>query len=245
MMDITLYQIDPEKDSLGVLFEDLRHTQQRLGSGEVDASVYGKAFEGEVEAEDLEGVFECFNMDKPEGFGGRSMSVSDVVAVRDRDTGKTDCYFCDAVGFRKIDFDEKKAAEPFRAKIRVVYCEPGRPARVTQIGTALEDLQKAVGGLIEAYYPFEEEVCIVCNDEGKLNGMSANRAIYDEEHNIQDIIFGPFFVCDCSTPEFGSLSEEQTERYRRMFESPEHFIRLDGKIHALPYTPAAERQQAR
>ena len=50
--------------------------------------------------------------------------------------------------------------------IRVVLCEPGRLARTVEIGTELADLQKAVGGgLIETYYPFEEEVCIVCNDE--------------------------------------------------------------------------------
>jgi len=37
--------------------------------------------------------------------------------------------------------------------IRVVYCEPGKLARIKEIGTELEDLQRAVGGgLIEAYY---------------------------------------------------------------------------------------------
>lgn len=40
-----------------------------------------------------------------------------------------------------------------------------------EIGTELSDLQRVVGGLIEPYYPFEEQVCIVCNDEGKYNGM--------------------------------------------------------------------------
>ena len=52
-------------------------------------------------------------------------------------------------------------------KIRVVYCESGKLARVAEIGTELADLERAVGGgCIEPYYPFEEEVCIVCNDEG-------------------------------------------------------------------------------
>ena len=45
MMDIILYQIDPDRDERGILFEDLRHTLERLGSEEIDASVYGKAFE--------------------------------------------------------------------------------------------------------------------------------------------------------------------------------------------------------
>ena len=36
------------------------------------------------------------------------------------------------------------------------------PYLVREIETGLEPLQKAVGGLIEAVYPFEEPVAIVC-----------------------------------------------------------------------------------
>ncbi len=130
MMDIAIYQIDPDRDSLGTLFRDLRHTRERLGSEEIDASVYGKVFEGEVDAKDLEEVFEIFNLDKPEGFRGRSMSVSDIVAVRDPEGDGTEYYFCDSVGFRKIGFDEEKAAKEYREKIRVVFCEPGEKAKI-------------------------------------------------------------------------------------------------------------------
>lgn len=28
-------------------------------------------------------------------------------------------------------------------------------------------MQRVVGGDIEGFYPYEEQVCIVCNDEGK------------------------------------------------------------------------------
>ena len=50
-------------------------------------------------------------------------------------------------------------------KIKVVLLEPGKLARTAEIGTSIEDLQNAVDGLIEPFYPFEEQVCIVCNDE--------------------------------------------------------------------------------
>mgnify|MGYP003197984914 CR=1 FL=1 len=62
-------------------------------------------------------------------------------------------------------------------KIKVVLLEPGKLARTAEIGTSLEDLQKIVDGLIEAYYPFEEQVCIVCNEESKINGMRPNRSV--------------------------------------------------------------------
>ena len=130
--------------------------------------------------------------------------------------------------------------------IRVVYCEPGRLARIREIGTELEDLQRAVGGgLIEAYYPFEEEVCIVCNDEGKFNGMRPNRAVYGENGRIEDIIFGPFFICDCSGENFGSLTDEQLKHYSEQFRYPEHYFRIDGEIKAVRYDPTRGRDHER
>ena len=36
---------------------------------------------------------------------------------------------------------------------RVVYVEPGKSAVEKEIGSKLEDLQEAVGGLIECVYP--------------------------------------------------------------------------------------------
>jgi len=44
-------------------------------------------------APDLEAVYERFNLRRPAGFQGHSLSVSDVVEVGGR------FYYCDAVGF--------------------------------------------------------------------------------------------------------------------------------------------------
>ena len=68
------------------------------------------------------------------------------------------------------------------SKIKVVMVEPGKEARIDKIDNSLESMQQIVGGWIEAYYPFEEEVCIVCNDEGKINGMELNRARSFPQH---------------------------------------------------------------
>jgi len=40
--------------------------------------------------------------------------------------------------------------------------------------------------------PFEDEVALVCNDDGKWKAMELNRAIYNEEGQMMDIIAGPF-----------------------------------------------------
>ena len=128
-------------------------------------------------------------------------------------------------------------------KIKVVLLEPGKLARIAEIGTSLEDLQKVVDGLIEAYYPFEEQVCIVCNDEGKINGMLPNRSVKNEDGVMVDFICGPAFICDCRGESFDSLSDEQIGRYSKMFRYPEHLARLNGQLIGIPFNPQREQER--
>ena len=65
-------------------------------------------------------------------------------------------------------------------KIKVILLEPGKLARAAEINASLAGMQKTVGGLIEPYYPFEEQVCIVCNEESKINGMRPNRSVKND-----------------------------------------------------------------
>ncbi len=125
--------------------------------------------------------------------------------------------------------------------MKVVMLEPGKMARITEIGKDIDSLQKAVDGLIQAVYPFEDEVALVCNDEGKCMGLPANRALYMNEEMV-DIICGKFFICGApaNSGEFVSLSDEQAETYRKMFERPERFFKIGDTITAIKYTPDLE-----
>lgn len=144
-----------------------------------------------MECGTLEEVYQMFNLDHPDGYQGRSLSVSDVVEVVGEE--KSTFHFCDSIGFREVDFDPDMTEPLKEKKIKVVLCEPGKVARVAEIGTELSDLQRVVGGLIEPYYPFEEQVCIVCNDEGKYNGMRPCRAIYGEDRGDDGHYLRPLF----------------------------------------------------
>ena len=194
MMEIKIYQINLDRDEEGVAFESMDMLERYQHTKEINPEIYDKVFEGTVEARDLEDVFRIFNIDHPDGYRGRSLSVSDIVETVDKDTGEHCWHYCDNIGFKEVTFDPEKTAELRADKITVVYIEPGKLAKIAEIGTNLEDLQAAVGGCIEAFYPFEEEVCIVCNDEGKFNGMKLNRGIYGEDGKLMDIIAGPFFI---------------------------------------------------
>ena len=47
-----------------------------------------------------------------------------------------------------------------------------------------------VGNLpyIEAIYPYEDPVALVCNEEGKLEGLPLNRALRDEDGDIYSFL---------------------------------------------------------
>ena len=50
--------------------------------------------------EQLEKLYEQFNLQKPADFHSPSMSVSDIVAIKQ--DGKVSCHYCDSVGFTQI-----------------------------------------------------------------------------------------------------------------------------------------------
>lgn len=65
-------------------------------------------------------------------------------------------------------------------KISVLLVQPGKYAQMIEVEDTLEAMQELVGGDIEEYMPFEDEVAVVCNEEGKMRGLALNRAIYVE-----------------------------------------------------------------
>ena len=234
-MEIRIYQINSDRDTDGYKFMGMDWVKKHWGEQGVDSEIYDKVYEGTIDGSSLEDVFCTFNFSRPVGFKGHSLSVSDVVEVIQSSETEPGFYFCDSIGFQKVEFDTSRVPDK-EETIRVVLLEPGKLARVADIDSSLEGLQKTVNGLIEAAYPFEEEVCIICNEEGKLNGMPLNRAIRCEGQ-ITDIIAGPCFVCSCDKASFGSLSEAQQQKYLKMFKYPEHFLKINNQIAAFPYNP--------
>lgn len=234
-MEIRIYQINSDRDTDGYKFMGMDWVKKHWGEQGVDSEIYDKVYEGTIDGSTLEDVFCTFNFSRPVGFKGHSLSVSDIVEVIQSSETEPGFYFCDSIGFQKVEFDTSRVPDK-EETIRVVLLEPGKLARVADIDSSLEGLQKTVNGLIEAAYPFEEEVCIICNEEGKLNGMPLNRAIRCEGQ-ITDIIAGPCFVCSCDKASFGSLTEAQQQKYLKMFKYPEHFLKINNQIAAFPYNP--------
>lgn len=140
-----------------------------------------------------------------------------------------------------VDEDSFKIIEE-KPLISVLYVEPGKYPRMMEIENSLEAMQQLVGGDIEEYMPFDDEVAIVCNEEGKMRGEELNRAIYGQDKQMLDIIAGKFFVCyaPIESESFLSMPKELAEKYRERFKYPERFTRTNEGIVAKPYKPVSK-----
>ena len=141
-------------------------------------------------------------------------------------------------GFRQEAPNEELDTDATTQKINVLICEPMTAPYMKEIDSGLESMQATVGGLIQAIYPFEDEVALVCNEEGKLEGLMLNRAVYGENGEMIDIIAGTFFIAGLTEDSFGSLTPERAEKYGNLFQFPEIFVREGDEIKALPIKPS-------
>ena len=122
-------------------------------------------------------------------------------------------------------------------KLTVLLIEPECYPKTIEIEPGLEPLQKAVGGWIEAVYPWEDKAAIIVNEEGKLDQLPLNRALRDDEGNVYDIISGAFFVCAAppDSDRFAGLTDQQIKTYMERFDMPEMFLNVGGNLFVLPY----------
>ena len=117
----------------------------------------------------------------------------------------------------------------------VLLVKPNEHPRNVSIGAELEDLQQAVGGSIGASYPFADDpIAIVYNDDGKLMGLPLNRALWDEDGLMYDVIAGTFLVVGLGEEDFVSLSPELTQKYEEEFHQPEAFLPLGRRLIVIP-----------
>ena len=121
--------------------------------------------------------------------------------------------------------------------MQVVIVEPEKKPEVREIGNSLEAMQQVVGGFIEALYPFDEPVALICNEEGKLMDLPPNRALRDDTGEVYDIISGTFFLCSAppDSEHFESLTDQQVKTYLERFSTPEMFLNIGDSLFILPY----------
>jgi hypothetical protein len=191
-------------------------------NSEINPKIYEKVFSGCInELKSLEDVYEKFNIDMPKSYYGHSLSVSDIVEVIDSDSVNNGFYYCDSIGFKKVDNFDSSLCESNDDVYKIVAVEPHKPPYETEIKRDIKSLQMMVGGgLIENIYNNDGTIFVI-NDEGKINGMEGNRRIEN------DIIAGPFFIIRDDGDDFCSLNDEDISKYMKVFETPDNDITQD------------------
>ena len=220
-MKIKVFQIVSERDKRNVKFAGLEEMKKYQGSDKVNAALYEEVFDGDVDRNTLEGVYELLNTDPPPLYRGHSMSVSDIVKTEEG------FFYCDRYGFKTVNFDETLATKP-KDLLHILFVEPGKTAYAAEIENSLRAKQRAVGGMIEVVSNGDGTL-IVCNEEGKLIGLPANRRIAGGA----DILVGNFFVVGEDGADFRSLTDEEVQKYSALFAEPEEIA--DEEVEASIY----------
>ena len=104
--------------------------------------------------------------------------------------------------------------------MKILIVEPGQHPRIAIIDGSLKSMQETVGGYIQAVYPFDDPVAIVCDEEGLMKDTQWNRIISET-----CAIKGTFFICGLGEEDFTDLSEDLIEKYTQRFYQPEVFVR--------------------
>ena len=99
--------------------------------------------------------------------------------------------------------------------MRILLVESGKVPRPAEIGDGLEPMQAVVGGAIQAVYPFEEPVALVCNEEGKCLGLPLNRVLRLDSGKIFGNLGRGFQRVNVACPR--ATLTEALERIRRVF----------------------------
>ena len=152
-------------------------------------------------------------------------------------------HVLDADNFVDVEFESNEGKEIVAERapdnsIEVLMVEPGQYPQMKTIGSDLTSMQKAVDGYIQAIYPYDDPVALICGEEAKLEGKPLNRALRGEDGEIYDIVAGKFFVCGLGEEDFASLPKELQKKYEDKFRQPEAFLKMGSRIMAIPTGPA-------
>ena len=137
------------------------------------------------------------------------------------------CWDC--IGAKKGQVKEKMEKKD---RLEVLYVRPNEEAKFIEIDNDIDSMQELVDGFIEEYMPFDDEVAVICNEEGKIKNLDFNRGIYDENGKLLDIICGSFFLCyaPIESEKFLPLPANLRTKYEKKFKAPEQFFLTENGI---------------
>lgn len=189
-----IYQLKSDKKYHGIRFED-RATLQKSGI-QLGINDYNLVYEGnfnDVEGDSfddkLNTLYDRFNFEQPEDFKGRSLSISDVITVKN--SKNESAYYVDSIGFTDIPeffnkFNENSKTENIKAQNYHINNDleiGGAKAKFKANIAAIETLQKIE---FENRYatPEEQEIMSRYTGWGGLSeAFDSSKEKWTEEYN--------------------------------------------------------------
>ena len=86
---------------------------------------------------------------------------------------------------------------------------------------------------------------IVCNEEGKLLGLTPNRLLKDSRGVPYDVVCGTFFVAGVNDGDFASLTDAQIALYKSKYSREKLYELPDGRYASRPPKKKGERSHER
>ena len=114
-------------------------------------------------------------------------------------------------------------------EITILVIEPGKEPYEKNIeysaenmSISLKNLQNIVGGRVEEACMFTRDpVTVICNESGKLLNLPKNRYLpylgKFPKRTKPDMIHGTFIVIGTTADDYGTLSPEMIEKYKKIF----------------------------
>lgn len=92
--------------------------------------------------------------------------------------------------------------------MRVIRKRPGQVPQIVDVENTLESLQFEVEGWIEAV-TFAEDACVICNEEGRIQGLPFNLEL------MGILFFGTILIVGVDGENFTDLSDAGVELMMR------------------------------
>lgn len=104
---------------------------------------------------------------------------------------------------------------------KILVVEPYKKPFAMDMDDSLDAMQSIVGGWIEVTKPplHDDDAVVICNEEGKLRGLTPNRKLHHRDGVVYDVLCGTFFIINApsDSDEFASLTDEQIDKYIEMY----------------------------
>lgn len=103
--------------------------------------------------------------------------------------------------------------------IKVLLVEPFDKPKIITIENNYQAISEIICGDVDEYMPFEDNVALLCNADGKRLFLSASHTVTDIETGKTELIYGGFIIIGASKfdTEYHSLDDNLIDKYMDLF----------------------------